>query len=45
MAKLCYGLDMNYIDPIDITRKGIDGISEGVTTVALTYLAADTATY
>lgn len=21
VAKLCYGLDMNYVDPIEITRK------------------------
>ena len=23
VAKLCYGLDMNYVDPIEITRKVI----------------------
>ena len=45
MAKLCYGLDMNYIDPIEITRKVIDGIYEGVTTVELDNLAAETAAY
>lgn len=45
MAKLCYGLDMNYVDPIEITRKVIDGIYEGVTTVELDNLAAETAAY
>lgn len=45
MAKLCYGLDMNFVDPIEITRKVIDGIYEGVTTVELDNLAAETAAY
>ena len=36
---------MNYIDPIEITRKVIDGIYEGVTTVELDNLAAETAAY
>ncbi|WFD25021.1 ribonucleoside-diphosphate reductase [Malassezia equina] len=45
VAKLCYGLDMNYIDPIEITRKVIDGIYDGVTTVELDNLAAETAAY
>ncbi|WFD45246.1 ribonucleoside-diphosphate reductase [Malassezia psittaci] len=45
VAKLCYGLDMNYVDPIEITRKVIDGIYEGVTTVELDNLAAETAAY
>lgn len=45
VAKLCYGLDMNFVDPIEITRKVIDGIYEGVTTVELDNLAAETAAY
>lgn len=45
VAKLCYGLDMNYVDPIEITRKVVDGIYEGVTTVELDNLAAETAAY
>lgn len=36
---------MNYVDPIEITRKVIDGIYEGVTTVELDNLAAETAAY
>ncbi|WFD32960.1 ribonucleoside-diphosphate reductase [Malassezia sp. CBS 17886] len=45
VSKLCYGLDMNYVDPIEITRKVVDGIYEGVTTVELDNLAAETAAY
>ncbi|WFD36912.1 ribonucleoside-diphosphate reductase [Malassezia cuniculi] len=45
VSKLCYGLDMNFVDPIEITRKVIDGIYEGVTTVELDNLAAETAAY
>ncbi|SPO30956.1 probable RNR1 - ribonucleoside-diphosphate reductase large subunit [Ustilago trichophora] len=45
ISKLCYGLDQNYVDPIEITRKVIDGIYEGVTTVELDNLAAETAAY
>lgn len=40
--KLCYGLDMNYIEPIDIAKKVINGIYDGVTTVELDNLAAET---
>ncbi|KAE8214715.1 hypothetical protein CF319_g3206 [Tilletia indica] len=45
IRKLCYGLDKDYVDPIEITRKVIDGIYEGVTTVELDNLAAETAAY
>ncbi|KDN52051.1 putative RNR1-ribonucleoside-diphosphate reductase large subunit [Tilletiaria anomala UBC 951] len=45
ISKLCYGLDANYVDPIEITRKVIDGIYDGVTTVELDNLAAETAAY
>lgn len=41
--KLCYGLNMNYIEPIDIAKKVIDGIFDGVTTQELDNLAAETA--
>ncbi|MBL3654789.1 ribonucleoside-diphosphate reductase subunit alpha [Fulvivirga sediminis] len=41
--KLCYGLDMNYIEPVDIAKKVINGIYDGVTTVELDNLAAETA--
>ncbi|MDN5203497.1 ribonucleoside-diphosphate reductase subunit alpha [Fulvivirgaceae bacterium BMA10] len=43
IEKLCYGLDMNYIEPIDIAKKVINGIYDGVTTVELDNLAAETA--
>ncbi|HEY8401091.1 MAG TPA: ribonucleoside-diphosphate reductase subunit alpha [Cytophagaceae bacterium] len=43
IEKLCYGLDMNYISPIDISKKVIDGLYDGVTTVELDNLAAEVA--
>jgi len=43
IQKLCYGLDMDYIDPAAITLKVINGIYSGVTTVELDNLAAETA--
>ncbi len=42
IEKLCYGLDMNYIEPIEIAKKVINGIYDGVTTVELDNLAAET---
>ncbi len=41
--KLCYGLNMQYIETIDIAKKVIDGIYDGVTTQELDNLAAETA--
>ncbi|MGM0579340.1 MAG: ribonucleoside-diphosphate reductase subunit alpha [Bacteroidota bacterium] len=43
IEKLCYGLDLNYIQPIDVARKVINGIYDGVTTQELDNLAAETA--
>lgn len=43
IEKLCYGLDMNFIEPIDVAKKVINGIYDGVTTQALDNLAAETA--
>lgn len=43
IEKLCYGLDINYIHPVDIAKKVISGIYDGVTTVELDNLAAETA--
>jgi len=43
ILKLCYGLNMDYIDPTQITKKVINGIYSGVTTVELDNLAAETA--
>lgn len=43
IEKLCYGLDMNFIEPIDVAKKVINGIYDGVTTQELDNLAAETA--
>ncbi|TDL23158.1 hypothetical protein BD410DRAFT_827870 [Rickenella mellea] len=43
--KLCYGLDPDHVDPIEITKKVIAGVYQGVTTVELDNLAAETAAY
>lgn len=41
--KLSYGLDTNYVDPIKISKKVIEGVYDGVTTTELDNLAAETA--
>ena len=43
IEKLCYGLDRNYVEPVDIAKKVISGIYDGVSTVELDNLAAETA--
>lgn len=43
VKKLCYGLDENYVDHIEISKKVILGLFDGVTTVELDNLAAETA--
>eukprot|EP00842_Homolaphlyctis_polyrhiza_P000606 jgi/Hompol1/1546/HPOL_002736-RA len=43
--KLCYGLDMNFIDPAEVAQKVVQGVYQGVTTVELDNLAAETAAY
>ncbi len=43
IEKLCYGLDTRYVNPVDIAKKVIAGIYDGVTTVELDNLAAETA--
>ena len=43
IEKLCYGLDTNYVDPVDVAKKVINGIYDGVTTQQLDNLAAETA--
>ena len=43
IQKLCYNLNMDYIDPPLITVKVINGIYSGVTTVELDNLAAEIA--
>ncbi len=41
--KLSYGLDNKYVQPIDIAKKVIQGMFDGVTTTELDNLAAETA--
>ncbi|XP_050416195.1 ribonucleoside-diphosphate reductase large subunit [Patella vulgata] len=43
ISKLCYGLNMDFVDPTAITLKVISGLYQGVTTVELDNLAAETA--
>ncbi|KAF9445388.1 ribonucleotide reductase alpha subunit [Macrolepiota fuliginosa MF-IS2] len=45
IEKLCYGLDTNYVDPIEVTQKVVQGVYQGVTTVELDNLASETAAY
>jgi len=42
---LCDGLDPKYIDPIPITQKVIEGFYNGITTVEIDTLAAETCAY
>ena len=39
VKKLCYGLNSTYIEPIDIAKKVIQGLYDGVTTTELDNLA------
>ncbi len=41
--KLCYGLDLKHVEPIEVAKKVINGIYDGVTTSELDNLAAETA--
>ncbi|WP_186756123.1 ribonucleoside-diphosphate reductase subunit alpha [Echinicola salinicaeni] len=41
IENLCYGLDSRYIHPIEVAKKVIDGLYDGVTTSALDNLAAE----
>ncbi|MEB3245725.1 MAG: ribonucleoside-diphosphate reductase subunit alpha [Vampirovibrionales bacterium] len=40
---LCFGLDKAFVEPIDVAKKVIEGIYDGVTTEELDVLAAETA--
>ncbi len=42
VKKLCYGLNQDYVDPIEIAKKVILGLYDGVTTTELDNLAAET---
>jgi ribonucleoside-diphosphate reductase alpha chain len=43
VKKLCYGLDSKYIQPLEIAKNVIQGLYDGVTTMELDNLAAETA--
>ncbi len=43
IRKLCYGLNQNYINYIEISKKVIQGLYDGVTTTELDNLTAETA--
>ncbi|KAF8704496.1 hypothetical protein AX14_013943 [Amanita brunnescens Koide BX004] len=43
--KLCYGLDTNHVNSIEVTQKVVAGVYPGVTTVELDNLASETAAY
>ena len=43
IEKLCYGLDTNYVSSVEVAKKVIVGIYDGVTTVELDNLAAEIA--
>lgn len=45
ISRLCYGLDPKHIDAVKITQRIISGVYEGVTTVELDNLAAETCAY
>jgi ribonucleoside-diphosphate reductase alpha chain len=43
IERLCYGLNPDYVKPVEIAKKVIDGLYDGVSTVELDHLAAETA--
>jgi len=43
IEKLCYGFNPQLVDPIDVAKKVIEGLFDGVTTSELDNLAAETA--
>ncbi|KAJ4334041.1 ribonucleotide-diphosphate reductase subunit rnr1 [Ascochyta clinopodiicola] len=45
VSRLCYGLDPDHVDPAAITMKVISGVYQGVNTIQLDDLAAETAAY
>ncbi len=42
VKKQCYGLNMDYIEPMEIAKKVIHGLYDGITSVELDTLAAET---
>lgn len=45
ISKLCWGLDVNFVDSVVVTQKVIQGVYKGVTTAELDELAAETAAH
>lgn len=45
IKKLCYGLDSSFVEPTKVAQKVVLGVYQGVTTVELDELAAQTAAY
>ncbi|GAB4333019.1 MAG: ribonucleoside-diphosphate reductase subunit alpha [Flammeovirgaceae bacterium] len=43
IEQLCYGLDLRHVDPVEVAKKVIMGLYDGVTTQQLDELAAETA--
>ncbi|MEP6713201.1 MAG: ribonucleoside-diphosphate reductase subunit alpha, partial [Ferruginibacter sp.] len=43
IEKLSYGLDRRFVNPVDVAKKVIEGLYDGVTTTELDNLAAETA--
>ncbi len=43
VKKQCYGLNMDYIEPMEIAKKVIHGLYDGITSIELDTLAAETA--
>lgn len=41
IENLCYGLDERYVHPIEVSKKVIDGLYDGVSTIELDNLAAE----
>lgn len=41
IEKLCYGLDPNFVNPVEVAMKVINGLYDGVTTTELDNLAAE----
>lgn len=45
LQRLCYGLDTDHVDAVAITQRVISGVYQGVNTIELDNLAAETAAY
>ena len=43
IEKLCYGLDRRFVNAVDVAKKVIEGLYDGVSTTELDNLAAETA--